>query len=77
MVANPRQQLNEVQLVEQVVLEPKNQLVVRLVTFDRGAPLTQVVGGIERRIAAGPRYPRKVSRSGEVPDPDLEQFGVV
>ena len=52
MVANPGEQLNQVQLVEQVVLEPQNQLVVRLVAFDRGAPLPQVVGGIRRIVPA-------------------------
>ena len=39
VLANPGQELNEIQLIEEVVLEPQNQLVVRLVTFDRGAPL--------------------------------------
>ena len=45
MLANPGEQLNQVQLVEQVVLEPQNQLLVRLVAFDRDSPLPQVVHG--------------------------------
>src|SRR5439155_13761238 len=77
IVANPRQQLNQVQLIEQVVLEPESQLVVRLVPLDHGAPLPRVVCEIQRRIAPRPRCPRKIGRPGEVPHPDVEQFGVV
>ena len=36
--ANPGQQLNEIELIEQVVLEPQHQLVVGILTFDRAAP---------------------------------------
>jgi hypothetical protein len=60
MIANPRKQLNQVLLVEQVVLEPQNQLLVRLVTFDHGAPLPHVVNGIQRQIFRSPRCPPKI-----------------
>src|SRR5204862_8174000 len=37
-LSNPGQELNEVQLIEEVVLKPQDQLIVRLETFDRGSP---------------------------------------
>ena len=70
MVANPGEQLNQVQLVEQVVFEPQNQLVVRLVTRDRGAPSPQVVdriqvGSLRPASESGP--PAQRARSGRRP----------
>ena len=47
VLADPRQKLNEIQLIEEVVFEPQNQLLERFVTFDRGSPLPQVVHGVE------------------------------
>ena len=53
-LSNPGQELKEVQLIEEIVLEPQNQLIVRLVTFDRGSPLPQIVHGVVRRRILGP-----------------------
>ena len=40
---NPGQELNQVQLIEQVVLEPEDHLVVRLVPIDGGSPRSERV----------------------------------
>ena len=48
-IANPGQELNEIQLIEEIVLEPQEQLVVRLVTLDGGPPLPQIVDRLDVR----------------------------
>ncbi len=73
---NPREDLNQIQLVEQVVLEPQDQLIVRGVPSDRRAPLPQVVSGIQRRVAARPRDPLEIGRPGELLRPYADQFGI-
>jgi hypothetical protein len=67
MLANPGQQLNEVQLIEEIVLEPEKEFAVRFVACDRRAPMVEIVGGIERRVAATPRRNADVARPGEEP----------
>jgi hypothetical protein len=42
---NPGQELNEIQLIEKVVLEPEDQFIVRLVGLDCPPPASQVVDG--------------------------------
>src|SRR4030095_15476391 len=65
-LANPRQQLNEIQLIEEIVLEPQDQLFVELVMLDNLAPSRQVVYGIDVR---GLR-PCQISRT------DVYQLGI-
>ena len=45
---DPAQKLNQIQLIEEVVLEPQDQLVVRLVAFDRGSPWLMSFTGSRR-----------------------------
>src|SRR4029453_17292707 len=45
----PGEELHEIQLIEKVVLEPQDQLIVRLVTSNRFSPQPQIVD----RIAVG------------------------
>ena len=43
MFVNPRQQLNQVELIEEIVLEPEDQLVVRLMPCDDVTPSAHVI----------------------------------
>src|SRR5262245_41759275 len=65
--ADPGEELNQIQLIEKVVLEPKDQLIVRLVTPNRFSPQSQIVD----RIDVGFR-----SRSSEISGTNVEQFRV-
>ncbi len=67
MLANPRQELDEIQLIEQVVLEPQDQLVVRRVIPDDGSPLSEIVHRIDDSGLTG---------SGKVARTDLDQFRI-
>ena len=58
--ADSAQQLNEIELIEEVVLVPEDQLVVRLVIVDDLAPAAQL-GNRVRRIAIGVQTAREVS----------------
>jgi hypothetical protein len=74
--ANPNEQLNQVQLIEQVVLKPQDQLVVRVVLFDRVSPLPEVVGGIQGRIGSRPCSRGQTALAGEELDADADQFSI-
>src|SRR6185295_5114189 len=45
-IGNPIKELNEVQLIEEVVLEPEDQFVVCVAALDHRAPVTQVIPGL-------------------------------
>ena len=66
LTAKVRQQLDEVQLIEQIVLEPQHQLVVAVVVVDGLAPSAQIgsdVGGaILRGKEASPDHQQFVVR---------------
>ena len=66
-IPNPAQNLNQVQLIEQIVLEPQDQFVVGVVVFDDRAPAPEVVDGIRRRFR---------SRASEITRPDLDELGI-
>src|SRR5207247_10586321 len=63
-------------LIEQIVLKPKYQLIVRRMTLDRGAPFPHVVHRVERWIAAGPCPRREVRGTGQEARAHVEQFSV-
>src|SRR5262249_44734621 len=67
VLAQPAEKLNEVQLIEQVVLEPQHELVVRLVRGDRLPPDSQIV----HRIDVG-----RLVRSGQVAAANIDGLRV-
>ncbi len=67
VLADPIQQLNQVQLIEQIVLVPEDELVVRRVVVDHLTPALQLgdrLGRIDSRVPV----------TGEIAGTNLEQL---